>query len=104
LEVAVLVTSESDPSAHSVLLALSGEIDAATAPEAFARLVYAEPCPGDTVAIDLSDVTFMDSTGVSMLLKARNYLDVMGCRLVLENPSAPVVRLFTILGLNEQLL
>jgi anti-anti-sigma factor len=100
----MLATSEPDPSAHCVRVALTGEIDAATAPDAFARVVYAMPRPGDTVALDLREVVFMDSKGVSMLLKVQDYLAVMGCRLLVTNPSAQVVRVLTLLGLDGHFL
>jgi anti-anti-sigma factor len=87
---------------HRVRLELSGEIDVATAPEEFARVVNARLAPGDVVTLDLRDVDFIDSTGVSMLLRTRDYLDAMGCRLMLIDPSAPVIRVLTLLGLTDQ--
>ena len=89
-------------STPQVRLALHGEIDAATARNGIALLMNASPCPGDAVTLDLSDVTFIDSSGVSMLLKIRSYLDAMGCQLALAHPSPPVVRVLTLLGLTEQ--
>ena len=52
-----------------VRLSLHGEIDAATARNGIALLMDANPSPGDSVTLDLSDVEFIDSSGVSMLLK-----------------------------------
>ena len=63
----------------------------------------ANPRPGDAVTLDLSDVDFIDSSGVSMLLKIQSYLDGMGCRFALANPSAPVVRVLALLGLTDKL-
>ena len=37
-----------------------------------------------------------------MLLKARNYLDGMGCQLTIANPSAPVMRLLALVDLTER--
>jgi len=51
--------------------------------------------PGDVVTLDLSQVKFIDSTGVSMLLKFKAHLDVMGCRVTFVDPSVPVVRVLT---------
>jgi anti-sigma B factor antagonist len=85
-----------------VRLALHGEIDAATARNGISLLMDADPCPGDAVTLDLSDVVFIDSSGVSMLLKTRSYLGGMGCRFALASPSAPVVRILTNLGLTEE--
>jgi anti-sigma B factor antagonist len=47
-------------------LVLRGELDLATAP----RLVQALAATGDDVVLDLRDLTFMDSTGVRVLLEA----------------------------------
>ena len=54
-----------------VRLALHGEIDAATARNGISLLMDANPRPGDAVTLDLSDVDFIDSSGVSMLLEVR---------------------------------
>ena len=47
-------------------LTLRGELDLATA----ARLEQALAAAGDDVVLDLRDLTFMDSTGVRVLLEA----------------------------------
>jgi anti-sigma B factor antagonist len=62
------------------------------------------PSPGDVVTLDMSEVTFIDSTGISMLVKSRGHLEGMGCRLVLAKPSPPVVRVLAMVGLTEQFL
>jgi anti-anti-sigma factor len=89
-----------DAPAH-VRVSLSGDVDAAAAPDAFARLIEANPSPGDVVKLDLTDVAFIDSVGVAMLQKAQTYLDAQGCQLVLTDPSHAVVRVLTMLGLLE---
>lgn len=88
--------------AHCVRLELSGEIDAATSLAGFVRVVEARPAPGDHVTLDMSDVGFIDSSGVAMLLRTQDYLNAMGCQLTLVDPSAPVIRVLTLLGLTEQ--
>jgi anti-anti-sigma factor len=98
---AVLTTSDLDPAAHRLRLSLSGELDVATVRQMFVNVVDAMPWPGDAVSLDMSDVGFIDSSGVSMLLNVRNYLDGMGCRLSLANPSQPLMRLLELLELTE---
>jgi anti-sigma B factor antagonist len=93
--------SDLDATPH-VRFALHGEIDAATARNGITLLMNANPHPGDAVTLDLSDVDFIDSSGVSMLLKIRSYLDGMGCRFALANPSAQVLRVLALLGLSEE--
>jgi anti-anti-sigma factor len=56
------------------------------------------------VTLDLRDVAFIDSSGVAMLLRIQHYLDAMECRLTLVDPSAPVIRVLTLLGLTEQFM
>ena len=83
-------------------IALSGEIDVATAPDAFAEVVAASPSAGDLVTFDLSGVTFMDSTGIAMLLMTKQYLEAMGCRFTIAVPSDRVMYVLEMLGLTEQ--
>jgi len=80
---------------------LSGELDAATAPAEVCRVVEERPDAGDVVRLDLGQVTFIDSSGIAMLLKIRAYLEGGGCALVLADLSPCVQRVFEILGLND---
>ena len=49
--------------------AIEGELDLATAPELGRILLPAVACPGDMV-LDLAGLTFMDSSGLRLLLQA----------------------------------
>jgi anti-sigma B factor antagonist len=96
-----LTTSDLDPAAHRLRLSVGGEIDIATASRLFSGIIDAQPWPGDVVTLDMNNVTFMDSSGISMLLKVSEYLDGMGARLTLANPSSAVMRLLVTVGLTE---
>lgn len=63
------------------VMALSGEIDMATADQVAAVL---QPLieAGGPAAIDVSDVTFMDSTGIHLLLRVADELGDRGCLIV----------------------
>ena len=80
-----------------------GEIDLATVAqleEALAPSVTA----GDTdVAVDLTRVTFMDSTGLRALLSAKQSLTLTGHRLVLIVAGGPIDRLLDISGVAQTL-
>jgi anti-sigma B factor antagonist len=79
-------------------LALEGEIDAHTAPDLAAR--YQELPDGDgDFAIDMSKVDFMDSSGLRVIIELHQRAEQHGRRLVVRNPSQPVVRLFEVSGL-----
>ena len=85
-----------------VTLAVSGEIDLATAPLMDEQLVAAEAMDAPIVIVDLDQVSFMDSTGLQVLL-AHALSATDGHRLRLTRGSAQVQRLFQISGVLDRL-
>jgi anti-sigma B factor antagonist len=83
----------------AVTLALSGELDVITAPDLALQLdeLAAEACP--RVLLELSGLSFVDSAGVSVLVKARHAAEATGRRLILRNPTEQVHQVFSVLGL-----
>jgi anti-sigma B factor antagonist len=77
------------------VLVLSGEIDSYTAPDLAARLA-SEPV---VEVVDLSAVTFIDSSGLRTLIEADRSRQGDGGRIMLRAPSASVQRLLEISGL-----
>jgi anti-anti-sigma factor len=55
------------------------------------------------VALDLSGLSFVDSSGVSALVKARHEADERGHTLVLSQPTPQVHGVFAMLGLVQWL-
>jgi anti-anti-sigma factor len=83
---------------HGVLV-VEGEIDPSTA-ERFGASIDAALAQSPRIVIDLSAVTFMDSTGIRVLVqRIRRAED--GAPLALRDPSVPVSRLLTITGLDR---
>ena len=79
---------------------VGGEIDASTAPtleQAFDDL----PTGDGRVVLDLSDVSFIDSSGLRVLIALAGRADEQGRPLVLDRPSPAVARLLEITGLVE---
>jgi len=67
--------TRSEDSARAVLT-ISGEIDMATAPEIDdAVALIAGRAETTDVVIDLTDVTFIDSSGIAALLRCRKLMD-----------------------------
>lgn len=57
---------------------------------------------GSTVVVDLADLTFMDSTGISALVVARNRILTVGQgQLVVTRPTKIVRRAMDIVGLSD---
>lgn len=74
-----------------------GEIDAHTAP---CLIDACDACVGDLV-LDLSAVTFVDSSGLRSLLALRERAAANSAQLVLRDPATPVVRLLELAGLAD---
>lgn len=80
-------------------LLLTGEIDSYTAPELSERLAGDPPVE----VLDLAGVTFIDSSGLRVIVEAHQSRLAAGARLVLRSPSAAVQRLLEISGLAGHL-
>jgi anti-sigma B factor antagonist len=57
----------------------------------------------EAIVLDLSGLTFMDSTGLRVLMVAKELCAKHGCELQLVPGPAQVQRLFEITGVLEQL-
>jgi anti-sigma B factor antagonist len=85
-----------------VSVTISGEIDIATSP-AMGDALAAGRGPAH-LEVDMSAVTFMDASGIGVLLAARQRAVDGGGSLTLRAPSWAVRRVTGILGLDELLL
>jgi anti-sigma B factor antagonist len=56
----------------SAVIMLSGELDLATAPELDRAICEAEDSEIGRIVIDMSDLSFMDSTGLQLLVRAKS--------------------------------
>jgi anti-sigma B factor antagonist len=87
---------------HRIVLAVSGELDIATAPTLRASFDTAHEYGAAELWVDLSDVSFMDSTGLRALLAVRRQLRERSASLAIVCPDGPVRRVFTIAGLDRE--
>jgi len=87
--------------ASTQVISVSGEIHVSTAPEFAQRLDHAIALGKKAVILDLTRVTFIDSTGLSVLLNGLRRVRRSKGRLVVvcENPT--VLRLFHITRLDD---
>ncbi len=79
--------------------ALSGDIDLATA-EALRREILPSATRGASVDLDLQDVSFIDSTGLSLFLQILASVGEEG-RLRLENTQSFVRRVLHVSGIER---
>ena len=76
---------------------LSGELDLAAKAELHRCLDAVRP-PGGELVVDLTDVSFIDSSGIEALCSARRRLVTQGGAVVLRNPTAIVMRALELTG------
>jgi len=84
-------------------LVVTGEIDVSVRADfrgQLAALVAEAPSPG---LVDLSAVTFMDSSGLGELVSAKVAADAVGVELILVRPSEPVRRVLSLTGIDQML-
>ena len=93
--------SEEDLDDRTHIIAVSGEIHVSTAPD-FSRLLNDAIGRGKTaVVLDLSDVEFIDSTGLSVLLNGLRRVTRAHGRMALIVTNPTVLRLFQITRLDS---
>jgi anti-sigma B factor antagonist len=94
-------TETSDGGIHRIFVC--GELDLATAPQLAEQLTAARQGGGASILIDLSDCSFIDSSGLALIIKS--WRDLEGEqgdeRLVLCCATAQVERLLRITGTDE---
>jgi len=84
-----------------VVLTLVGEIDTLTAPTFEAAAEAMEGGRGITVVFDMSGVTFMDSTGLTIIAATLRRLQRLGGRLCIRGASPMMCRLLEITGIVQ---
>jgi len=87
------------------LVIVTGEIDLSTSTRVNRELdavLDREPPPA-RLRLDLSGVSFMDTSGVAVLLKARRRALEHGCRFSVSSSSPTITRLLEVTGLTEML-
>ena len=80
---------------------LSGELDTASVTQLASALKAA--AHADTVSLDLAALTFIDSSGLRLLIETHQRLEDDGRRLLLRRPSQSVLRLLEISGVDGYL-
>ena len=82
------------------VVAVSGEVDVYSAPALKEGLAELMQTGASSVVVDLSDVGFLDSTGLGALVEARAATTEAGGSLPLVCSHERILKLFTITGLD----
>src|ERR1700733_328866 len=86
-----------------VVISLNGELDMASAPLLQAALESAEADKAPALVLDLRELRFMDSTGLRIILWARERLHSRGQEFALTVGSSQVQPLLSLSGVGEHL-
>jgi len=96
LDIAVRKTSQG-----SAVVAVAGEIDVYTSPVLQERLVDVIKDGESHITLDMSSVTFLDSTGLGVLITALKRCRSADGDLVLVTAQPNVLKVLEITGLND---
>lgn len=84
-------------------LAVTGEVDVSNASELRDALDGAFASEASEVEVDFSDVTYIDSTGIGVLVGAAHRAQEAGRTFVVARPQRNVARVLSLLGVSEEL-
>jgi anti-sigma B factor antagonist len=82
-----------------VLVTASGEIDMATAPKLRAAILAQVNGKPVDIVVDLSAVSFLDSSGIAALVAGYRRVEETGGAFTVRNPQARVQRVLQLSGL-----
>ncbi|TML48652.1 MAG: STAS domain-containing protein, partial [Actinobacteria bacterium] len=85
------------------LVSVSGELDSYTAECLQARIEEAGTVGADTVLVDLSEISFLDSAALAVLVRETKRLEGRGHSLVLVTNDPRTQRVVEVTGLNRVL-
>ena len=93
-------TVETRVAGDRTIVAASGELDAHSAPVLQAQLDPLTSSQGASVVVDLSDVAFIDSTGLGVLVTTLKHIREVNGRIDVVITRPRVLKVFTLTGLD----
>ncbi len=84
-------------------ISLDGELDLANAELVERELVRVEATDVRRIVLDLAGLSFLDSSGIRLLIAAAGRAEAGGGRMTIRRPSEPVRRVLRIAGVLERL-
>jgi anti-sigma B factor antagonist len=88
---------------QAVVIGVSGELDLATSPELERELQRSTASAAALLIIDLRKLEFMDSTGLSVLVRAHQKTTQSGKQFAVVKGPQQVQRLLSLTGVAERL-
>lgn len=97
------LTVESHQRDGVVVIAITGELDMATAPQLQTHVAELLTGGHNRLVFDLAKVSFCDSTGLSVFVRAKNNCADAGGEIRLAAPQRGVLRILEVSGLVDVL-
>ncbi|HEX6967920.1 MAG TPA: STAS domain-containing protein [Micromonosporaceae bacterium] len=97
------LTVHTEQHGEVVVVSVAGELDMATAPQLQDRISDLLDRGHDRIVFDLDGLSFCDSTGLSVLIRAKNSCDENDGQVRLAAPQRTVLRVLQVSGLTEVL-
>jgi anti-sigma B factor antagonist len=94
-----ITTAGAASAPDGTVVTLTGELDLASAPELSARIDALLAAGQTRLVIDLGELTFCDSTGIGILIRANNGCQQRNGYLRLAAPNHNVARVLDVVGL-----
>jgi anti-anti-sigma factor len=99
----MLLTVDTEDRSDHVVVSAVGEIDAATADLVADAVSRALQDGHKRVLLDFARVTFIDSTGLGMLVKSHRAAEAAGSQFAVVHPTPTTRKLIHVLGLDQLL-
>jgi anti-sigma B factor antagonist len=96
-----LTLANGNANGGETVVTIGGDLEYGTAGQLRSTLLELSQREPATVALDMSDVEFLDSTGISLLIQAKQRFDAQGARFVLRQPTPRVTRVLEVAGVVD---
>jgi anti-sigma B factor antagonist len=88
--------------AHALVM-LAGELDASNVGQLYEQLAELTREGVRHIALNLAELEFIDSTGLSLIIAAHKRAEALGGELIIFSPTRSIRRLFTVTGIDTYL-
>lgn len=94
---------ETNPTPECYTIAVTGEIDISNATKLRESIDYALAQPTEKVRLDFANVSYIDSTGIGVLVGAAHHAQESGKGFEAVNARPNVLRVAQLLGLDKEI-
>jgi anti-anti-sigma factor len=100
-ELPIFAVDVSDAGDGKAIVAATGELDIASAPQFLSSVAALSPPSTSAIAIDLSALTFIDSSGINALRTAVRSANARGVGAIVAAPSERVLKVLELVRLGD---